>query len=236
MIATASYTDTGGRPHNEDTVRLAWQKGGLCLVVADGLGGHGGGGLASAAAAEVICGGWDGQVSEEALARLIQQAHQRVLALQTRACSMKTTVTALETDGRQAAWAHAGDSRIYHFVHGTLVFQSRDHSASQIAVTLGTITPDQIRFHVDRSRVYRALGQDGELKVESHGEALAPGHHAFLLCSDGFWEYVYEEEMAEDLAAAASPEDWLARMRARLAARVPDNNDNNTAAAVWLDT
>ena len=42
--------------------------------------------------------------------------------------------------------------------------------------------------------------------------------------------------MAEDLAAAASPEDWLARMRARLAARVPDNNDNNTAAAVWLDT
>ena len=236
MIATASYTDTGGLPHNEDTVRLAWQKGGLCLVVADGLGGHGGGGLASAAAAEVICGGWDGQVSEEALARLIQQAHQRVLSLQTRACAMKTTVTALEADGRQAAWAHAGDSRIYHFVNGTLVFQSRDHSASQIAVMLGTITPDQIRFHVDRSRVYRALGQDGELKVESHGEALAPGHHAFLLCSDGFWEYVYEEEMAEDLAAAASPEDWLARMRARLAARVPDNNDNNTAAAVWLDT
>ena len=236
MIATASYTDTGGRPHNEDTVRLAWQKGGLCLVVADGLGGHGGGGLASAAAAEVICGGWDGQVSEEALARLIQQAHQRVLSMQTRACAMKTTVTALEADGRQAAWAHAGDSRIYHFVNGTLVFQSRDHSASQIAVMLGTITPDQIRFHVDRSRVYRALGQDGELKVESHGEALAPGHHAFLLCSDGFWEYVYEEEMAEDLAAAASPEDWLARMRARLAARVPDNNDNNTAAAVWLDT
>lgn len=236
MIATASYTDTGGRPHNEDTVRLAWQKGGLCLVVADGLGGHGGGGLASAAAAEVICGGWDGQVSEEALARLIQQAHQRVLSLQTRACAMKTTVTALEADGRQAAWAHAGDSRIYHFVNGTLAFQSRDHSASQIAVMLGTITPDQIRFHVDRSRVYRALGQDGELKVESHGEALAPGHHAFLLCSDGFWEYVYEEEMAEDLAAAASPEDWLARMRARLAARVPDNNDNNTAAAVWLDT
>ena len=236
MIATASYTDTGGRPHNEDTVRLAWQKGGLCLVVADGLGGHGGGGLASAAAAEVICGGWDGQVSEEALARLIQQAHQRVLSLQARACALKTTVTALEADGRQAAWAHAGDSRIYHFVNGTLVFQSRDHSASQIAVMLGTITPDQIRFHVDRSRVYRALGQDGELKVESHGEALAPGHHAFLLCSDGFWEYVYEEEMAEDLAAAASPEDWLARMRARLAARVPDNNDNNTAAAVWLDT
>ena len=175
-------------------------------------------------------------MSEEALARLIQQAHQRVLSLQTRACAMKTTVTALEADGRQAAWAHAGDSRIYHFVNGTLVFQSRDHSASQIAVMLGTITPDQIRFHVDRSRVYRALGQDGELKVESHGEALAPGHHAFLLCSDGFWEYVYEEEMAEDLAAAASPEDWLARMRARLAARVPDNNDNNTAAAVWLDT
>ena len=149
---------------------------------------------------------------------------------------MKTTITFLAVNGMKAAWAHVGDSRIYHFLDGRLVSRTRDHSASQIAVMLGTITEDQIRFHEDRNRVYRALGQDGELKVDTHFEPLRPGRHAFLLCTDGFWEYVYEEEMAEDLAAAASPEDWLARMRARLAARVPDNNDNNTAAAVWLDT
>lgn len=100
---------------------------------------------------------------------------------------------------------------------------------------LGEITPDQIRFHEDRSRVLRALGQDGELKVDIREERLSPGRHAFLLCSDGFWEYVLEQEMVDDLAAAASPEEWLDKMRARLIARAPEDNDNNTAAAVWAE-
>ena len=235
MIITASYTDIGGRACNEDTVRQVRQGDGLCLVVADGLGGHGGGETASRAAAEAICMDWGGTVSEEVLARRVRTAHGRVCELQTSACPMKTTVAVLETDGRRAAWAHVGDSRLYHFMNGALVFQTCDHSASQIDVMLGDITPDQIRFHEGRSRLYRALGQEGELKVEPHGEALTPGRHAFLLCTDGFWEYVYEEEMAADLMAAATPGEWLTRMRTRLKARVPENNDNNSAAAVWLD-
>ena len=112
--------------------------------------------------------------------------------------------------------------------------QTRDHSASQIAVMLGSITEREIRFHEDRNRVYRALGQDGELKVDTHFEPLAPGRHAFLLCTDGFWEYVYESEMAQTLREASGPADWLERMRALHAQRTPQDNDNNTAAAVWL--
>ena len=235
-MCIASYTDTGGRPCNEDAVEMAQRGGALCLVVADGLGGHGGGDTASRAAAQEICNGWDGRVAEGSLADLIQAGHRKVLSLQSRSCAMKTTVTALVTDGVRAAWAHVGDSRIYHFLDGRLVFQTRDHSASQIAVMLGTITPDQIRFHEDRSRVYRALGQDGDLKVDTGDEMLADGRHAFLLCTDGFWEYVYEKEMMEDLAAATDPEDWIARMRRRLEVRVSENHDNNSAAAVWLDT
>ena len=65
-------------------------------------------------------------------------------------------------------------------------------------------------------------------------EVLAKGKHAYLLCSDGFWEYVLESEMEEDLRFASDPEDWLARMRKRLRERIPENNDNNTAAVVWL--
>ena len=137
-------------------------------MVADGLGGHGGGEKASRAAAECVQELWSGAVSETELAALVQAAHGRVLSMQTRACAMKTTITVLALGGGRAAWTHVGDSRIYHFHNGSLVFQTRDHSASQIAVMLGNITPDQIRFHEDRARIYRALGQDGELKVETH--------------------------------------------------------------------
>lgn len=237
MLQTSSYTNIGGRPANEDTVRqVTRDPDGLCLVVADGLGGHGGGALASAATADTICNGWDGSADPERLKALVQKAHLAVRAIQTPACAMKSTVVALELSGSRAVWAHVGDSRLYHFQNGSLAFQTRDHSASQIAVLMGDITVDQIRFHEDRNRVLRALGQaDDPLVVETAELELTPGRHAFLLCSDGFWEYVLEAEMAADLAASTGPLDWLARMRARLSARVPAGNDNNTAAAAWVD-
>lgn len=181
----------------------------------------------------MICQGWDGSVDQEALAELLRTANREVLAIQTRQCAMKTTAAALALEPGRAVWAHAGDSRLYHFTDGKLAFQTMDHSAAQIGVMLGEITQDQVRFHVDRNRVLRALGQDGELTVETRETALGPGRHAFLLCSDGFWEYVLESEMEEDLQNAGSPEDWLERMRARLREKVPADNDNNTAAVVW---
>ena len=236
MLRTASYTDIGGRAENEDSTRqMRLGEEQLCLVVADGLGGHGGGARAAAAAADAICREWAGDANSEDLKRLVQMGHEAVAAIQTAQCAMKSTVVALEIDGSRAAWAHVGDSRLYHFVNGKLVFQTKDHSASQIAVYMGEITVEQIRFHEDRNRVLRALGQDEMPVIEAKEEELAPGKHAFLLCSDGFWEYVLEHEMAADLAAAADPLDWLVRMRSRLMARVPKDNDNNTAAAAWVD-
>lgn len=236
MLDIASYTDIGGRPRNEDTVRHTVKgKDALCLVLADGLGGHGGGDQASAAAAESICRGWDGTADAEALKALVLEANRRVLAIQSPQCAMKTTVAVLTLEGKRAVWAHAGDSRLYYFRDGALTFQTKDHSAAQLGVLLGDITEDQIRFHEDRSRVIRALGLDEELTVETGERTLDGGKHAFLLCSDGFWEYVLEEEMEEDLKSAADPQDWLERMRRRLKRRIPEDNDNNTAAAVWVD-
>lgn len=235
MLQIASYTDIGGRAGNEDCVRHTILGTGLCLVVADGLGGHGGGELASTTTCRTICDGWNGRSSPAILTDLFQAAHRNVTALQTTQCAMKSTaVTLTITEGR-IAWAHVGDSRLYHFHENKLVFQTRDHSASQIAVMLGDITPDQIRFHEDRSRVLRALGQEGSLKVDAQEEPLTPGNHAFLLCTDGFWEYVLESEMETDLQQSSGPEDWLERMRSRLKRRIPNDNDNNTAAAVWLE-
>lgn len=236
MFQIASYTDIGGRTGNEDCVRyITAGPQNLCLVVADGLGGHGGGEQASAMTCRTICDGWKGQSSPAILTDLFQTAHRNVTALQTAQCAMKSTAVALTVTEDRIAWAHVGDSRLYHFCNGKLMFQTRDHSASQIAVMLGDITPDQIRFHEDRSRVLRALGQEGSLKVDAQEEPLTPGSHAFLLCTDGFWEYVLESEMETDLRQSSDPEAWLKRMQGRLKQRIPNDNDNNTAAAVWLE-
>lgn len=237
-ILSASYTDIGGREDNEDCVQIVTADGGsLCCVVADGLGGHGGGQVASQTAVRLICANWRPGDGAEKLSALLQEAHEAVLERQVQFRSaMKTTAVVLSVCARRAAWAHAGDSRLYRFDGGRLAFQTRDHSLPQIAVQLGEITGDQIRFHPDRNRVLRALGQNGELNVTTGEAELERGRHAFLLCSDGFWEYVYEDEMAGELRDASDPGDWLRRMRRHIAERAGGaDSDNNTAAAVWVD-
>ena len=235
MIQTASYTDIGGRRCNEDSLIIkAAGADRVCAVVADGLGGHGGGDKASQATVQVIGAGWDGCATSAGLTALIQQANRQILSIQTGACRMKSTVAALLLERERMVWANVGDTRLYHFVNGSLVFQTRDHSASQLAVAMGQICADQIRFHEDRSRLYRALGTEGEVSVDAGEKSLERGEHAFLLCSDGFWEYVYENEMEKTLQSADGPQAWLDAMRLLLQGRTPADNDNNTAAAVWL--
>lgn len=235
MIKYASYSDVGGRPYNEDTVAFSRiDEDHLCAVLADGLGGHGGGKTASEEAVHTILEGCTNAKTPEDFNALVMKAHRRVLEQQTAVCKMKTTVVVLSVEPRRAVWAYAGDSRLYHFIDGELVFQTRDHSASQIAVFMGQIKPEEIRFHEDRSRIFRALGQESGLTVDVQEEELSCGQHAFLLCSDGFWEYVYEEEMERELKLSASPKEWLERMKQLLDGRTDKGNDNNTAAAIWL--
>ena len=92
MLQTANYTDCGGRPYNEDSCRTVSGQKELCLVVADGLGGHGGGELASSTAADRICRSWNGHPDALALVERIQQASKAVLEMQTPTCAMKTAL------------------------------------------------------------------------------------------------------------------------------------------------
>lgn len=238
MIQTAVYSDAGGRKDNEDSVCILERDGKVCAVVADGLGGHGGGGQASALVTEEFSENWNGVISTEALTKLITRAHERIQERQTADCPMKSTVVSLALESGHIVWAHAGDSRLYHFYNGGLVFQTKDHSSSQIAVELGDITTEEIRFHEDRNKVFRALGQGGSLTVDARDLMLADGWHAWLLCTDGFWEYVLESEMEQALREADSPTEWIERMQQCLHKRQTQKEqtvpDNHTAAAVWM--
>ena len=128
---------------------------------------------------------------------------------------------------------HVGDSRLYHFRDGKLQKQTTDHSVSQMAVFMGEITTHEIRFHEDRNKVLRALGSDSCKAELSQQLRVEEGRDAFLLCTDGFWEYVYEDEMEKTLREADSPKDWIRAMEKILKTRVTAGNDNYTAAALF---
>ena len=236
MLQVGAYSEIGGRSKNEDCIS-GWHKGNkMCFLVADGLGGHGDGDLASRTAVDAIKTEWDGDVSAAAWQPLVTRAHESVQRLQTPSKQMKTTLVGLMMDEKQAVWAHVGDSRLYHFLDGSLVFQTQDHSAPQIAVLLGQITPEQIRTSKDRATIIKALGQPGEAPTaQVQTQPLEAGRHAFLLCSDGFWEYVLESEMEATLRSSHTAKQWLAKMRQKLQERAPTGNDNNSAIVIWKD-
>lgn len=231
------YSCQGGRPENEDSYGLAEYGDNYCAVVADGLGGHGGGKQASQTAVRFLsaCGESGSLPSEEEIYRAFAAANEEILEKRIDENHMKTTAVYLCVHGDQAVWAHIGDSRLYHFVDEGLCDYTLDHSVSQMAVALGEIRREDIPGHCDRSRLLRVLG-DEELKPEIHETVcLTPGRHAFLLCSDGFWESVGEDEMLLDLCKSLSPAEWLKSLYLRIAERQGEEHDNHTAVAVFAE-
>lgn len=111
------------------------------------------------------------------------------------------------------------------------MYQSVDHSASQMAVSIGEITADQIRNHEDRNVLTRALGVSENIKVDVVSVPCSQVD-AMILCTDGFWEYVYEEDMLKTLSSSKNPDVWLYKMREILCKNIPLNNDNNTAIII----
>jgi serine/threonine protein phosphatase PrpC len=125
--------------------------------------------------------------------------------------------------------ANIGDTRVYIFKKNKLAFQTTDHSLAQVAVERGEITLAEIRSHKDQNKLTRVLGSDYYIApdVEVFEEPVEPGD-SFLLCTDGFWEYVNEDEMEEDLAAETDPVKCIRRMEKRLKSRADKYNDNYT--------
>lgn len=226
----AFYTAPGARERNEDTALALEQDGRYLFLAADGLGGHRGGEIAAALAAgelrrRFLSGDFDLEEAVLAANRAIGEK-QRETRL-----AMKSTVAAAYVSEEETVLCHVGDSRFYLFRAGRIVAQSRDHSAAQMAVALGEITPAQLRDHADRHILTRALGMGEDLRAETL-RVSNRDYEALLLCSDGFWAWVSEPELEKTLQASAGAEEWLAALRACHARQAPLDCDNHTALAV----
>ena len=231
----------GGRDVNEDSVSVTESKGHTCFVVADGLGGHGGGDVASQLAVrafETVFSGSEGPPAE-LLSQAFARAQADILQEQQRLglpSQMKTTVVALVLQDGQAIWGHIGDSRLYAFERGKVKLRTLDHSVPQMLVLSREISEKDIRGHPDRNRLLRVLGIAGELPRYELSEVQLTGQiQAFLLCSDGFWELITEKEMGKMLKKSRTPMEWLKQMQEIVEQRGQGTDmDNYSAIAVML--
>ncbi|MCD8370327.1 MAG: protein phosphatase 2C domain-containing protein [Clostridiales bacterium] len=236
------FSDPGDRENNEDNVGMYQNEQEYCFVLADGLGGHGKGELASQLAVEsaIMCFAELGG-GEESLGRAFQSAQDAIIKKQREdrsARDMKTTLVVLYVEEGQVRWGHIGDSRLYWFENGKLAGRTLDHSVPQMLVAAGQIREKQIRNHPDRNRLLRVLGADWDdprYQIEPPKERT--GKQAFLLCTDGFWELIDEKKMMHCLKRAKDPEDWVRQMAAIVRKNGRNRDmDNFSAVAVWLDS
>lgn len=240
-LSVTAVSRTGGRPDNQDACGFLSADGYCFCVVADGAGGHVGGATASRIAVRRVLSwfrdrpGCDPDAMEHAILAangdLIEE-QQRDAAL----ADMRSTVVALVIDSRrgEAVWGHVGDSRLYLFRDGALLRRTQDHSLAQKLIDTGYVTADEMRGSFQRTRLYAALGGSDEPSPSVSGAPLRlVGGDVFLLCTDGWWDSLDLAVIEDELAAAASADEWLRAMERRISDLGRTGQDNYSALVVW---
>ena len=232
-------TDTGNvRPQNEDAYVASDQ----LFAVADGMGGHNAGEVASALATTLLLERAAGQTLTpewfvEAITSINRTIHESA-AESTERRGMGTTICALAlvnpqgetTEPQQVALANVGDSRIYLARAGTFRQLSVDHSYVQELVTEGLITEEEARVHPRRNIVTRALGIDDRVAVDSWLIPLFTGDR-FILCSDG----LVDEVPTADIAALAAQQREPQMIADALVALAKRNGGRDNITVVVVD-
>jgi protein phosphatase len=228
-VRAVGLSDVGlSRAHNEDCFQIGAERN--VYIVADGMGGHSHGEVASRIAVDAIVEfversadgditwpfGYDSKLDLHAnrLKAAIQIAHDRVLhAIEgdDSLAGMGTTVVGMLLNGQHAAIAHVGDSRAYRLRENKLELLTQDHTWVNEQVVAGFLSEEQARAHPLKNVVTRALGGETEVIVDVKQMDLKPGD-VYLLCSDGLTTMLGDEEIEERLKAGKSPEETCRRL------------------------
>ena len=228
-----AMTDIGRvRPINEDAYYLPGEDERFCAV-ADGMGGHNAGEVASAMAVEEFARQMRDveNITCEAMRAAVLRANDAVFrrAGENAAMSgMGTTFSALAIQDDTAYLAHVGDSRIYLVRRGTIIQLTLDHTLVEEMVLMGKLTVREARVHPKRNIITRALGTEQKVEVDVMQVALRQGD-VFFLCSDGLSNNVEEREI---LGAVQSADDWQEKLR-RLVGNALENGGQDNITAMF---
>jgi len=234
----------GDRKDNEDRVGYSYSKDVLLMVIADGMGGHHGGEIASRLAISTVAryvlteliGPALADGATEALQPLIiaaiQQANRAIWDhAQSIGSDMGTTCTVALLMGRALYIGHVGDSRAYLATPTGLKLITTDHSTVGRLIQLGQLDPSEAREHPLRSQLYRTIGQQPEVAVDFIYQPIGDATH-LLLGSDGLWGMLGEDVLLDVLEHSIWPQDACHELIAR--ANLAGGDDNITAIVVSL--
>ena len=237
-FAVYQVSRKGGRELNEDRMGYCYTRDAGLFALADGMGGHPEGEVASQLALQTLAA----MFQREAKPRLddplrflhdaIVAGHHQLLRYATERALLdtpRTTVVACLLQGRTAYWAHCGDSRLYLLRGDKLVARTRDHSYTELQKTLSQVVP--MGDHLNRNVLFTCLGSPGKPVIDTAGPLNLVAGDRVLLCSDGLWGSLSDELIAQVFSsmpiASAVPE--LVERALRVAG---DKSDNVTALAI----
>ena len=197
----------GGREKNEDRMGYCYTRDSGLFALADGMGGHPEGEVASQLALQTLAALFQ-RDAKPTLADPLRFLHDAIVAAPhqllryaTEKALMdtpRTTIVACVMQGDAAFWAHCGDSRLYMVRGGKLIARTRDHSYTELQETLSHVVPMGEKFN--RNVLFTCLGSPGKPVVDTAGPLLLHGGDRLLLCSDGLWGSVSDAVIAEQLA------------------------------------
>jgi len=239
-FSCAARTDVGiVRSGNEDNYLMLDDRG--LFIVADGMGGHAAGEVASEMAVQIVARdigslrGLDDAAARERIAESIRGAnriiYERTLGEPDKR-GMGTTVTTLVLLKGRFLIGHVGDSRAYLLRSGELLQLTKDHSYVQEQVDLGLLTPDEARVHPYSNVITRCVGANAEVAPDTYFGHLETGD-VLLVASDGLTGMLEDESLRRILQGPGGPAEWVDRM-------IDDANrrgglDNITAICVRID-
>ena len=243
-IHAATGLHRGDRDYQQDQVCLIQhprEEGCLLAVIADGMGGRSGGRKASdqvMLTTRQLFDRFDPETDdpETLLRQMVQEAHMviKLTAVSSEQEPHSTIAAFLVRPTGESHWIHAGDSRIYHFHNGQLLFRTMDHSYVQTLINQGEITEEEALDHPHSNILMACLGTENEPPIDLHiARNLGPGQ-AIMACSDGVWHYFTPEELASTITML-SPREACEFLIQKARTRAKGMGDNLSMVIVKLD-
>jgi serine/threonine protein phosphatase PrpC len=201
----------GGRANNEDRTTYSYSRDTLMMAIADGMGGHHYGEIASQIAIQTLADSFKHEAKPTLadpfffLQKSMNNAHHAILDYAARhqlKDTPRTTCVACIVQDNIAYWAHAGDSRLFLMRGGKVIAQTKDHSRIRLLLDEGMITEAQAATHPDRNKIYSCLGSPTPPEIAFSRKTPLEHGDILLLCTDGLWGVSSGELMAVALKGA----------------------------------
>ena len=235
----------GPRQYNQDRLAYSYSKDALLLVLADGMGGHRHGEIAAQLAIKTLTDAFQRLavpfLSSPAkfLTDNIQQVHDMIDNV-TQADELdespRTTIVAAVIQRGFLYCAHVGDSRLYHFRDGHLLFRTEDHSIVQSLYKKGVISKEEMATHPYKNKIYNCLGGDQSPQIDLANRIELAEGDTILLCTDGVWGFVNDQQIKEILHQDNDIAETTMKLLDNAEFAGDENGDNMSAIGLqWGD-